>query len=375
MGVLKRGRVAAIGLACVVSALGCRVPRIAERTDPCVGSECLRPDVTCAYDSADCNPAVADVAEQVRTLRDHGGTLGFHLRAMPAPSRWNHWQSIQRMAGSSSNVLLATRSTPRPADADLAVIELGSRSTDGGALGANRDGEAPPASDQVIAAMASATSYTHAGGTQLLGKLLAVPLERDVRGSQVELVDLQTPSHPVSVGAIQHTVADGTSGEAGTASMARLADGHFLLAIGRRDARILDFYRSTTTSVHATEWKLWDTWHVDELTTAIGEDDYGDYQNLNLIAGTDGRLFLLGLHEDGILRRSQWIDLFEIGGGREVTLTKVAKRRLQCASGCNLDAGGGSYIDARGRLIVYGIEYTNSGPGASVRVVEFEPGA
>jgi hypothetical protein len=371
MGDQTRGRVAAIVLVCAFSAIGCNVPRLAEAAEPCVGTECLRPVADCAYDSADCNPAVDDLVNQVRNLRDHGQRLGFHLGAMPAPSRSNHWQSIQRMAGAASNIFLATRSTKQPADTDLAVIELGSRGTDGGVLGPDAGGE-PPASDRVIAEMASATDYTHAGGTQLLGKVLAVPLERNVRGSRVELIDLKKPAQPVTIGSIAHAVTGGTSSEAGTASLARLDDGHVLLVIGRRDAATLDFYRSTTSTIDTTKWELWDTWDVSEIATALEDDDeFGDYQNLNLIAGNDGKLYLLGLHEDGLVLRSQWIDLFELGGGRDVTLTKVAKRRLRCEGDCNLDAGGGSYIDAHGKLIVYGIEYANDGPGASVKVVEF----
>lgn len=381
MGGFLRGRVAALcRYGCVLLAAGCAVTStidVVDVADACDAGDatCLVADVGCAYDSFDCNPAVADVAGQLLSIRATGSALGFGRGVMTAPTRDHHWQSVQRMAGAHSNYLLVTRSTSRVDDADLGIVQLASRGTDGGLLESNRiAGAAPPEHDRIVAKVFSETAHTHAGGTQLMGKILAVPLEDNIAGSQVALYDVSAPEQPRQIGLVDHAMPDGRSSEAGTVGLVRLDDGRYLLVIGRRDARTLDFYRSTTTDIRATAWAFHDTWGVDELRTTIDDDNFGAYQNLQLIAGADGALYLIGLHEDGLLFRSHWVDLFDVRGATDLTLTKIAKRRLDCDGAgepCNLDAGGGSYIDPSGRMILYGIEHASTGPASSVKLMEF----
>jgi len=335
----------------------------------------LEPDVTCRYGAADCNPAIDDVIGQVTTLSTRGEPLGFHLGVLAAPTRDRHWQSIQRLPG-SSHYMVVTRSTDRPEDADVGVVHLAS--ADGaGRMRSNRLGalgDAPPSEDAGIIAIASQTDHTHAGGTQLAGQVLAVPLEAGLPGSQVELFDLGNPERPRSIGIVDHVVPEGASSQAGSVALAKLADGSFLMVIGRRDARTLDFYRSTSRELRTTTWKFADSWSADELQTTIADENYGDYQNLQLLAGTDRRLYLVGTHEDGVINRTQWIDLFALEGIDEMSLVKVGKRRVSCARvrvQCNLDAGAGIYIDPTGALIVYGIEHAADGPAGSVKMMEF----
>jgi hypothetical protein len=347
----------------------------------------LEPDTACTYDSFDCNPAVHDVIGQIASLRQRGVALGFNPGAMTdPPTRWRHWQSIQRMAGAYSNYLLLTRAKRRARDAVVEVVRLASCGTDGGRLRSNRrirggGTTAPPATDVVVDNVYARGAHPHAGGAQLAGKVLAVPLEGHGLGSRVELFDLSNPVHATSIGVVSHDVPGGTSDEAGTAALAKLVDGTFVLVIGRRNVRTLDFYQSTTTDIRATGWQYLDTWHARELRTTIEDRRFGSYQNLQLIAGTDQRLYLVGTHQQGIVRATQWVDLFVVTGSRSVTITKVAKRRVQCRNGgvqCNLDAGAGVYIDPAGALIVYGVEHEHGGPRAtgphataSVRLTEF----
>jgi len=366
----------ALGIALVLTGCGMIGRPLAHPLEhPSAATIALAPDVGCAYDSFDCNPPVRDVIGQIARLRQRGEALGFHPGVMAdPPTRVRHWQSIQRMAGAYSNYLLLTRAKRSASDAVVEVVRLASRDTDGGRLRSNRSGgrgldvTAPPATDCVVDNVHARSAHPHAGGAQLAGKVLAVPLEGNGLGSRVELFDLSDPARAASIGVIAHEVPGGISSEAGTAALAKLADGSFVLLIGRRDARTLDFYQSTTTNIRATRWRYLDSWHARDLRTAIGDAHFGDYQNLQLIAGTDHRLYLVGTHQHGLVFGSQWVDLFVVEGSRSITITKLAKRRVQCRNGsmqCNLDAGGGVYIDPAGTLIVYGVDHASNGPSTT----------
>ncbi|HEU0030115.1 MAG TPA: hypothetical protein VFQ53_05765 [Kofleriaceae bacterium] len=339
-------------------------------------TSCLRPIASCAYGSFDCNPAVDDVIAQITALPDRGDSLAFDLGVLTdLPTRSHHWQSVQRLAAPTGNYLVLSRSTTRAEESDLAIIKVASRDGEGVRLRSNAVAIAPnmlaptSASDRIIAEARVDSDHTHAGGTQLSGHVLAVPLEAGIPGSGVQLFDMTDPTQPRSLGTIDHDVPDGAgkSSEAGTASLARLDTGKFLLVIGRRDARVLDFYLSTSTDIRDTRWEYLDRWRAGELRTTIDDTNFGDYQNLQLVAGTDDRLYLVGMHEQGTVFTSQWVDLYVLGGSTDIVLTKVAKRRITC-EGCNLDAGGGVYVDPTGELIVYGVEYATV--GSTVQAME-----
>jgi hypothetical protein len=125
-----------------------------------------------------------------------------------------------------------------------------------------------------------------------------------------------------------------------------------------------------------------DNWNEGELRSSIGDWEFGNYQNLNLVTQCDGTLFLVGTHLNSY-NREDWIDLFRLSEEYgQTVITKVAKKHLYCGypspgydSGtnrqCNLDAAGGVYVDPSGQLIVYGTEHDNDGPNGSVKMMEF----
>ena len=152
------------------------------------------------------------------------------------------------------------------------------------------------------------------------------------------------------------------SDEAGTATLGKLANGHFLLIIGRSNANTLDFYVSTGTDLRTTGYTWFDTWDEDELT---GDDsEFGNYQNLSFVAGCDGTLFLVGTHRSFVGGfGDDFVDLFTVtnGLGDDVAIHKVAKKKLTCAGNCDFDAAGGVYVDPGGQLYVYGTTHDNDG--------------
>ncbi|WNG58949.1 hypothetical protein F0U59_32625 [Archangium gephyra] len=319
-------------------------------------------------------------------LRDHGDVLGFHPIGDPVTLS-HHWQGIQRLPGAGGRYLAVSQSGKTKA---FTVVEMGSRNTDGARFRSNRlephisyPATLPPGSDQAITdAWFWDMSYTHAGGMQASGNLLAVPLESSPSGENGRVVfyDMATPWSPVRLPVSQW----GQTQDAGTASLAKLSDGRFLLILGRADANNLEFYRSAGGDLRSADagFVPLDNWNEGELRSAIGDREFGDYQNLDLVTQCDGSLFLAGTHLN-IATGEDWIDLFRLTEeSGQAVITKVAKKHLYCGypspgydSGtnrqCNLDAAGGVYVDPWGQLIVYGTEHDNDGPGSSVKMMEF----
>lgn len=330
---------------------------------------CLEARVDCPADAAACEPALTDPIGQLRDL-DAGGTLHrFETGAMSSVSRANHFQSVERLPGDGPARFVVTRETARRGEADIGIVEVSA------------------GSERIARAFDTDTSFTHAGGSQLVGRVLVVPLERGERGSAVRLYDFSRPGEPRVIADLEHRGGDGALlGEAGAAGMAQLADGRYLLVVGTRHSRRLDFYLSASGDLAATRWRHLDRWEAGELDSAIGDFRFGAYQSLHLLAGDDGTLYLLGGHREFF--HSDWLDLHAVGlrraadGHLDVSLTKVGKKHLDCRGGsvdrCNLDAGTGVFIDADHRLRVYAVGFAAArvafrapGGAAAVNMVEF----
>ena len=372
--------VAAIGLsACALRDTypsdSARVRVDGARCGRAVGGEslCLEARLDCPRGALACEPAIDDPIGQLRDLAGVGTPLSFRAGSMASVSRANHFQSVQRLPGVGPARFVVTRETELAEESDIGVIESPAA------------GRGAP---EVARAFDTGTGYTHAGGTQRIGRVLVVPLERGPGGSAVHLYDFSRPSAPLRlIAAVAHR---GPRGErltqAGAAGMAQLADGRYLLVVGSRHARRLDFYLSGSGDLAAGGWRYLDRWDPGELETAIGDRNFGAYQSLHLLAGRDGAIYLLGSHRQFF--HSDWLDLHQLAirrqadGALGVRLVKVGKKHLECAAGatdgCNLDAGTGVFIDGDGRLRIYAIGYAAARVAfrpprdqAPVRMMEF----
>ena len=369
----------------------------------------------CPWGSDDCNICVPDVPGAIRALRNRGDIMGFHIGDAPDPNPFaDHWQGVQRTMSGGARYLLVSRSIdPATKDVSFVVVEMATRNDDGLRFRSNRlapsidfEFTPPPAEDRVVTIVPREGSYSHAGGMQLLGNVLAVPFESGESTdppSKVVLFDVSNPPQPVRLpNEIIHAVSGGISSEAGTASLGKLADGRFLLVIGRGDANNLDFYVSTGSDIRTTAFERFDSWNEDELQSELCASqpctcggiipvdcEFGNYQNLSLVHQCDGALYLVGTHQDS-LTGEDFVDLHRLDnvpGSNDVRITKVAKRQLVCGyrgeNHCNFDAAGGVYIDPERRLLLYGTEHDNDGPIAgspicngspcSVKFEEFRP--
>lgn len=328
---------------------------------------CLEARVDCPAGAAACEPAIADPVGQLRDLDPSGSLVHFEAGAMATVSRANHFQSVQRLQGAGPARFVVTRETDQRDETDIGLVESSG------------------AGERVARAFDTGTPYTHAGGSQRVGRVLVVPLERGPGGSAVRFYDFSAPSQPRLVAALEHRDGNGTLlSEAGAAGMAQLGDGRYLLVVGTHHSRRLDFYLSQRDDL--TGWRYLDRWDPGELASAIGDRTFGAHQSLQLIAGDDGVLYLLGSHRAFFHR--DWLELHALGvrraadGHLDVCLTKVGKKHLDCRGGaadrCNLDAGTGVFIDGDRRLRIYATGFAAAraafrAPGgqAAVNMVEF----
>jgi hypothetical protein len=348
----------------------------------------------CPWGAPDCNRCVDNVVDAMNRLGGHGDTLGFRLNDASDVSLFHHWQGIQRLGALGGRYLAVSRSV-EDENALFVVVEMGSRDADGKRFRSNRlvpnqetDDTPPFLEDGVIVQVPRLPEFHHAGGMQALGNFLAVGVERsDVRdpvtheivepGASLALFyDLSDPRSPRKLDTeIDHT---DLANAAGALIMGRLLDGRILVGIGRGDSAVIDFYVSGGTELEGAVFAHFDTWSKGELRTDIGDDDFGDYQSVNLVTQCDGTLFLVGTHQNGFSGQD-FADTFRLenGTGNDVVITKVASRHLVCddigEQQCNLDAAGGVYLDPEGHILVYGTEHDNDGPGGSVKFREFRP--
>jgi len=327
----------------------------------------------CPWNSPDCNPCVVDAIGSINRLRDHGDILGFHMGGAPDVTVGKHWQGVQRLMNAGARFLVVSRNIPDSSkDVAFVVVEMGSRNPDGLRFRSNRlnpdsffETTPPPSVDVVVHVEPHQPGFDHAGGMQLSGHFLAVPFENG--GSKVVIYDVSDPLSPTPLAnEIDHS---GFAAEAGTASLAKISDGRFLLIIGRANANILDFYVSDTMDLGTATFSPFYTWREAELETDIGDSEFANYQNLNLLTQCNGELFLAGTQRNDVTL-SDWIDLYRLENQAEdpakVVVTKMAKRHLFCSyrgvRHCDFDAAGGIYIDPGGLLYVYGTEHDNDGP-------------
>jgi hypothetical protein len=268
---------------------------------------------------------------------------------------------------------------------------MNSRDKDGKRFRSNRLGSldvqdtVPPSNDGIVDYEKIDSDYDHAGGIQAIGHWLVVPLEGSHSGADARIV-LYDLAHPTSP--IKRYERDAGWEHAGTASITKLSDGRYLLVIGGSDANPLKFYVSSGTSLTAYPgFDLVDQWKNEEVETEIDDANWGAYQNINIVNQCDGKLFLIGMHNDAPLGQgADWVDVYRLevdANTYDVRLIKVANRHVYCRWGwlpwpssgipqqCNLVAAAGVYIDPDGRLIVYATEHYSDGPDETVKFEEF----
>ena len=132
-------------------------------------------------------------------------------------------------------------------------------------------------------------------------------------------------------------------------------DGRHVLVVGSWDSAVLDFYQSNGKPLHdpRCRFSLTCSWIAQEADrTAWSDPAYGSYQNLNLITGESGQLFLAAFcREDS----ANVMDLYAIRSNHlgdsdtKELLTKLSRKAYVCRH-TSFQSGAGISMDANGAL-------------------------
>lgn len=152
-----------------------------------------------------------------------------------------------------------------------------------------------------------AKKYNHAGGFQILDNILAVGLENsdleEDSSSMIVFYNLQDPAHPVPV---SNTILRPTKGNtAGAVGFIQLPDGNRLLSVGGWDCKVIDFY-VLDKNYKCLSTKKWELKNANKSNWKP-DKNWGKYQSLNLIQGTDG-FYFIGFN---LNNSKNWADLFK----------------------------------------------------------------
>lgn len=264
----------------------------------------------------------------------------------------NHFQGIQRLG--ASDVLALSGADPAASTADLFLLELVGGSA------------------RFVSSFTLDDQAWHAGGISEAESVLAVPFYDSGgsgRQSRVRFYDVSDPYAPR-----QLPVTIERSGRKAIAvALTRLVNQRWLVAVlsGRDgDPRRLDFYLSRTADL-LDGFGPPVGWPTAYVRARNGEaPSFSHFQNINFLAQTDGRLYLVGFHNTFVnlsaLPGRDYADLYEVVLPASVTraeqpaidypvVVKVANRRLGCRDGhCSFDAAAGAHVDPRtGLLSIY----------------------
>jgi PKD domain len=369
---------------------------------------------------------VPNVKAQFNAFPDRAAALGFTIGNSPDPSACKHYQGIARSTRPGRPYFFVTRSgihtTGCPFDDDdpgnLLVVRMGSRDTNGERLRSNRFAHGiaettdtpPDPGDEVVSFITfdgtdGWPNYGHPGGVQLVGDVLAVPLESPYGGGPDNLVlfvDVSDPLNPTKLS--EFDPGERSDWSAGLVGLAPQPDGRYLMLITGKNNEYMRVYQSKATEEDGTtdlkdaslDWTF-----LDEWSEAADEDDLGSgadwptsgilgavgHQSLNFVrqGNIDGSPYLMGGRNttSGGPLGEDWIDLYRVEWeGSQFKLRWESSRHLTAlavstasflGSGdiANFAAANGTYVSPSGELLFYATEHDNDGPIGDVKMGEW----
>jgi hypothetical protein len=196
-------------------------------------------------------------------------------------------------------------------------------------------------------------SFNHAGGCQAFGHFLAAGLENSAEtNSEIQFWDFER--FPKKVPPTIERPGSGHTFTAGAVGLTSYGSGT-VLAVATFNADTIDFYTSKADPFRGSPLTWQFTWKASEANKSGWIDDnFGTYQNINLITQVDGQLFMVAFDRSGY---SDWMDLFTVNldGDHSFALRKAAKKHMYCTDGCAFDAGAGIFIASEDEFDVYAV--------------------
>ncbi len=321
------------------------------------------------------NPPVPQVKAAFNRLFRRGDYSAFHDgQEIPWPryttdtgngfGKDNHFQGVQRL-GRGAHLVVSGSDPHRPRCSHVFIVCLASRAARG-PWGSNlRLRYRPPERDKIVRTIGISRKYWHAGGLSVCGDIMALGVEGKKRsdGSRVLFYSM---SDPENLRQFAHKIIRERK-KAGAVALTRLENGFLLVAVLTR--KTIDFYLSRTVDFFDGFSPTSVTWRTAALQFGrSGDENFGEYQTINFVTQSDGRLFLVGLHNTSraapVVPGRDYVDLFSVSLPRSVTratpvldaptITKVGKRQFFCHDGqCNMDGAAGLHVTRSGELVIY----------------------
>jgi hypothetical protein len=199
--------------------------------------------------------------------------------------------------------------------------------------------------------------YKHAGGFQIFQSLMAVGIEDNSEKdkSKVCIYEIDYPEKPP----VKLLTAIERKGEpfrftAGCTGITKIGS-QILVVVGDWDTKHLDFYLCDEHRLRQDPNAFEKVFAID--TGQVDASDWSDkdwhaYQNINLVADSDGKLYLIGFER--VDQRLDIADLFliEHDSLREFRLRKIASKTFDCREGASFRAGAGLSVQTDGSLKV-----------------------
>lgn len=387
----------------------------------------------CRFGDRECNVCAPDVPGQfsrlgvaahgisgrMRFLVHKGETLPPANQKVEGFDAHHHVEGLARIPDPAApNWFVFSRATGK-SDAGFLLAQMNRMSGNGGErmiLGVDKN-----TYDHVDATGAGFRRFVtvggtkHAGGVQILGKLLFVPFNCETDGCRpwVDVFDLSNKDNPDRVSRI---LLPNDKSKAFYASAVRLANGFTYVMVNRSNSADFDQYLSDSRTInHGTRWLylgredlgrfdgFYDRKHLNPRTHGIRGSISNDpfaYQNANFVTECgSGKIYLAALRQatGGAAHRKKWetdniIDLFLLtlktsdlsqisrigeGSGRTgpapiaqaenwrspeanpyagvASLQTIARgsRRFGAQSGCKMRGGASVYVSPTGKVIAY----------------------
>jgi hypothetical protein len=355
---------------------------------------------------------VEDVPGQLRTLNPAGEYLAVHAGESMDPLLYttlpenadgvhNHFQGIQRLSSGRHIVVSGSNWQPGPRGGEIYIAELGSRCAEGPWLSNLTFSKEPPPKDRIVTAITVDSLHWHAGGMDVLGPILAVPLENNDRpwlerlvtgsgrprapeASEVCFFDLTDPVSPRFFrGPDQRIVRPGFKG--GACALTRLPNGHYLCGMwsdSDSGPMRLDLYLSESPVFDGRFRQspgAVSTWVPDNTNTDCRAFFF---QTINFLHDTDGRLYLAGFCQDGKTHCCE-LYTFDIpnahrppaaGKGIDPPIVRRVRPRVSVHCGnahCDMRGSGSAFVTAGGINVYSLAQYRGRKTGDVVRFSEF----
>ena len=315
----------------------------------CLGASLLFADQPNARDA---NPQLDDPLQAFENIPSNARKIEF-CRRNAEFSNGGHFQGIQSFFDSSLNKQICFLSRDSDSKAYFITVAFDPGLQNVGEIRHFQylpsDGKRPP--------------LRHPGGMQLIGKYLVVGVEdnQDKRRSQVQFWDVSDPCAPkqrtpLAVIRESSTPKDKTAGAVG---IVKRAHDH-LLVVANWGAKALDFYVSNGLPLgdDACRFTFTVRWTGDGANKDSWEpnENWGNYQGVNLVCDRDFNVFLLGFSTTGV--GEDFIDLFSIDLSKDPLniIRKLGAKQMVLQGGAHFQHSGGVSITSSTELSCYATE-------------------